>query len=192
MELSLKNARKLESAIKTFCQSGVDTNVKVRVKEKWTEIVKDLKSAKKGVLSSKDDLLKLVELQYAIRRAIEVANESKKLNEAMNQKAKLASEIQLLQSLSNNPVYSPDELKDMIDHQKSSLSKDTSSRYSENAVVRNVSVLDKDTVDAVKKEIVAKQKESKRLENMLSDLNHSVKVSISKEYVSLLEKYNLV
>jgi len=40
MELSLKNARKLESAIKTFCQSGVDTNVKVRVKEKWTEIVK--------------------------------------------------------------------------------------------------------------------------------------------------------
>lgn len=194
MELSLKNARKLESSIKTLCQSGVDSTSKVRVKEKWPEIVKELKSAKKEVLGKKADMLKLVELQYSIRRSIEVMNETKKLNETMNKKAKLAAEIQLLQTLSTRDVHSSEELKDMIEHQKASLSKETSSigRYSENAVVKTVSVLDKETVDSVKKEVIAKQKEIKKLEDMLSDLNHSVKISLSKENVSLLEKYNLV
>lgn len=194
MELSLKNARKLESSIKTLCQSGVDSTSKVRVKEKWPEIVKELKSAKKEVLVKKADMLKLVELQFSIRRSIEVMNETKKLNETMNKKAKLAAEIQLLQTLSTRDVHSAEELKDMIEHQKASLSKETSSigRYSDNAVVKTVSVLDKETVDAVKKEVIAKQKEIKKLEDTLSDLNHSVKISLSKENVSLLEKYNLV
>jgi hypothetical protein len=194
MNLSLKNARKLESAIKTLCQSGVDTTTKVRVKEKWTEIVKELKAGKKEVLVKKEDMLKLVELQYSIRRAIEMANEEKKLNEHMNKKAKLAAEITVLQNLATSDVHSPDELKDMIEHQKASLSKDTSSVYgrsSDSAVTKKVSVMDKETVEKVQKEVIAKQKEMKKIEDMLSDLNHSVKITLSKDYVSLLEKYNL-
>lgn len=194
MNLSLKNARKLESAIKTLCQSGLDTTTKVRVKEKWTEIVKELKVGKKEVLAKKEDMLKLVELQYAVRRAIEIANEDKKLNEYMNRKAKLAAEVTILQSLASSDVHSSDELKDMIDHQKSSLTKDSSSVYgrsSDSAVTKKVSVMDEDTVEKVKTDILAKQKEIKKIEDMLSDLNHSVKINLSKDYVSLLEKYNL-
>lgn len=194
MKLSLKNARKLETAIEKVVKQGVTTSVKVRVKAPSKESFELKIEAKNKAMDSIEDMMSLNKVRFELRRKIEVANETKKLNENMNKKAQLTSDVAFLKDCLSGSHCSKEEFFDIIEkHQKMMDGSEVPSyRKASNMVSVQIPSLDEDSVKAMEADVVEMQKSLKKIDEVLSDLNHSVKVDLDAESVSLLEKYNLV
>jgi hypothetical protein len=196
MKLSLRSARKLETNISKHLEENVfSTQAKVRVNTAKAELENTLSQARANVLESIADNLKLLDLKYTVRDLISAQNSAAGVDSLLTQKVAKEQKLSQLKSLVGaEPRLTSEELEDTLSLGKTRLSNPSTDVYgrSNDLVSVNLSVLSKEDVDGFKKQRATLVREVEKIEDKITELNHSVQIELSSDVVSLLQKHSLL
>lgn len=186
MEISLKKARKIETAINTFVEEN-DFKLEATVR-----VLGTLDEAKEAVANTKSEIFsslrlreELLKIRFDMRRQIEKSNEESGINALINKKVLNEKIILELDKLINyNKVFDEKELDDVlkaqskIDYDKYSFRVKTTFEFP---------VFQKEDLASFKDKKISIKKDIEKIEDELSFLNLNTKIILSEDVTKLLE-----
>lgn len=191
MQLNLRKARKLESLIGSSV--GVDTkftSLSILASTNDEEASNLLISTKKALQEQNVNILKLIEVQYSLRRKIEQANEAVNIHELMNKREMLKKQIEYVNSLTEIDTCEDKEMLDLLAAKRNVLVKGENIYGGGVSVkVSTLSVLEQEALEAQSRAL------SKQLEDVEEELlqkNVGAKLTLSAAEVEVLKSNGLV
>jgi hypothetical protein len=186
VEISLKKARKIETAINTFVEEN-DFKLEATVR-----VLGTLDEAKEAVANTKSEIFsslrlreELLKIRFDMRRQIEKSNEESGINALINKKVlneKIILELDKL--INHNKVFDEKELDDVlkaqskIDYDKYSFRVKTTFEFP---------VFQKEDLASFKDKKISIKKDIEKIEDELSFLNLNTKIILSEDVTKLLE-----
>jgi hypothetical protein len=186
VEISLKKARKIETASNTFVEEN-DFKLEATVR-----VLGTLDEAKEAVANTKSEIFsslrlreELLKIRFDMRRQIEKSNEESGINALINKKVlneKIILELDKL--INHNKVFDEKELDDVlkaqskIDYDKYSFRVKTTFEFP---------VFQKEDLASFKDKKISIKKDIEKIEDELSFLNLNTKIILSEDVTKLLE-----
>jgi len=186
MEITLRKARKIETAINTFLdETTIVLETSIRFLGTFDEAKDRLFSEKTELLNTLSLRQELLKIRYSLRRKIEVSNESSGINELINKKVlneKLISELDNF--IQNNKQQSLTELQDTL----TAHSKLEPEKYSfKIKTTFDFPILQNEDTVALKDKKISLKKDIEKIEDELSFLNLNTKIILEEDTTKLLE-----
>jgi hypothetical protein len=186
MEITLRKARKIETAINTFLdENTIVLETSIRVLGTFDEAKESLSVEKKELLNTLSLRQELLKIRYGLRRKIEVSNESSGINDLINKKVlneKLISELDNF--IQNNKQQSLIELQDTL----TAHSKLEPEKYSfKIKTTFYFPILQNEDTIALKDKKISLKKDIEKIEDELSFLNLNTKIILEEDATKLLE-----
>lgn len=194
MELNLRKARKLEGKIAKHIEAAtLKGEVQVRVKGGLLAAKDQLLEAGSTLLHDLENLRKLNEARFTIRKNIAAANESVGITNLMTQRESLKAKTQLLMKLMSVEVAPPNEVvSDLLESKAKELDSGNGRGYGRTEVTVGVSVVSEPVREAINEEIKSTTKGLEDVEDLLAQKNLGSNVTISEETVALLKANALI
>ena len=197
MEFNLRKARKLESSLVSYLaeELSLDSSASIRSLGNLEQAEQSLNNKKEEIFSNMELRIKLLNLVYKIRRAVEIKNEESGINALINKKVLNQKILDDLQGIQRIETPSSEELQDML---KAS-SKILNSGNDSDSLVRrsvktsfNVSCLTKSDLDLLSSKKANLSKDQQVIDEELSYLNITKTVVLNEEDLKLLEMCKLI
>ena len=190
MELTLRQARRLEQAIHELLNDGLMNS------ESFTLFGKapSLTSFESDFLERLAKKRELIRLRFKIRQEIDATNHTSGLSQKMAQEAALKAEIALLtEMIPTQKMFSTqEELETEFAIKLTRLNQGTSDGYNRPAETVRVSLIG--TIAA--EELELKVRQLKRLQQVLADqmlqINMTATIKLSQETGAAIQKFNLL
>ena len=190
MELKLRKARKLETLVNSYC--AVDSkfcSVDILASTPDEEATDILLSSKKALQEQNENVLKLIEVKYSIRRKIEQANESIGISVLMNKRETIKNKISYYESLTNLDTCENKELLDLLASKRAALDKGGMFSGKVNVTASTLSKLEKEALEVQMEQL---QRQLEDVEEELLQKNVGGKITLSAEEVEVLKLNGLV
>lgn len=192
MEINLRKARKLEAKINQAAtkQSALEFSLSILASSTDEEAINELTSAKSRLQEQIQNILKLTEVRYSIRRKIEKANEGVGINQLMNRREEIQSKLAFYNTIEGMDTCSQREMLDLLSAKRNNLEKGTDSFYGKVDVT--VQTLSEEEKNALTGQAVSLRRELEDIEEQLIQKNVGAKVTLSEDEVALLQSNGLL
>jgi len=186
MEITLRKARKIETAINTFLEDDtVVLETSIRFLGTFDEAKESLLAEKVELLNTLNLRQELLKIRYDLRRKIEISNENSGINDLINKKVlneKLISELDNF--IKNNKNQSLTELQDTL----TAHSKLEPEKYSfKIKTTFDFPTLQNEDIAPLKDKKMSLKKDIEKIEDELSFLNLNTKIILEEDVTKLLE-----
>lgn len=185
MQINLRKARKLESLIASH--TGIDTkftSISVLASTNDEEATNLLVSAKAALQEQNQNILKLIEVHYSIRRKIELANEAVGINAKINEREVLKKKIAYLEQLAEMSTCETKEMLDLLSAKRAVLAKGDNSFYGKVSV--EISTMTAQEQEALEAQAASLKKQLEDVEEELLQKNVGAKITLSADEVAVL------
>lgn len=194
MEITLKNARKLDTDIDNYLiLDKVGYRTKVRVNNDEDAIIDqihDENETLKQYIVKRDDLL---QLRFLIRRAIAETNEKSGINAALTTREYLKHAKSEISSTMNH-VRDEDWplIMDKINISRKALENPSSDKFSIPEPYITLNILDIEDLKTIKGKMKDINKQLTNIEDNIVVLNNTNKITLSEDHVSLLQEFDII
>lgn len=195
MELNLRKARKLESKISQLINDerrslNPDKSVRVNA-DVQTEVLPQLVQARQDFLDKVNNINKLIDARFVIRRLIGESNENSGINKKISDKVVFEHKLSTINAIDFSSILDSKELEDESSVLRAALINGTD-RFGRANTSFNAKFLHEKDEEAFKADKVALVKQIENIEDDLLELNYSTKIKLDNSLVTLLKANSLV